>query len=115
MIAALPLVTSALPIVDTALSAASSASAAAQAGAAAQTASVSGSGQDFGQMLAQMSSDTVGSLKSAESMSIDGIKGSANVQAVVQSVMAAQESLQTALAVRDKTVAAFQEVTRMSI
>jgi len=34
---------------------------------------------------------------------------------VVESVMAAQRSLQSVLAIRDKAVAAFQEITRMAI
>ncbi len=105
MIAALPLISSALSMVAP--------SVASQAGNAA--ASAASAGTDFGQVMAQMTSDTVKSLKTAESMSIDGIKGNADVQAVVSAVMAAQESLQTTVAIRDKAVAAFQEVTRMSI
>ena len=34
---------------------------------------------------------------------------------VVESVMAAQRSLQTVLAIRDKAVAAYQEIARMAI
>ena len=111
MIAALPLVSSALSLLAP--------SGVAPSGAA-PTAAPTGPGAaspggDFGQVMAQVSSDAVQSLKSAESLSIDGLEGKANVQAVVQAVMSAQESLQTAVAVRDKTVAAFQEITRMSI
>ncbi len=72
-------------------------------------------GGDFGQVMAKVSTDAMQSLKSAETAAIGGIEGKANVQGVVQAVMSAEESLQTALAVRDKTVAAFQEITRMSI
>ena len=104
MIAALPAVGSALSML-----AASGASGAQVASSAAS------SGGDFGQVMAQVSADAVQSLKTAESMSVDGLEGKANVQGVVQAVMSAQESLQTALAVRDKAVAAFQEITRMSI
>ena len=72
-------------------------------------------GSDFTKMLGQMSSDAVNSVKKAETMSVDALQGGSNLQQVVQAVMSAQENLQTALAVRDKSVAAFQEVTRMSI
>jgi flagellar hook-basal body complex protein FliE len=34
---------------------------------------------------------------------------------VVESVMAAQRSLQTVLSIRDKAVAAFQDIARMAI
>ena len=104
MIAAIPAVSSVLSML-------------APSGAAAAPAAVNAasSGGDFGQVMAKVSTDAMQSLKGAESMAVDGIEGKANVQGVVQAVMSAQESLQTALAVRDKTVAAFQEITRMSI
>ena len=54
-------------------------------------------------------------MKTSETMSVAGIEGKATTQSVVESVIAAQESLQTALAVRDKAVSAFQEISRMSI
>ncbi len=103
MIAAIPLITSAL----SALSSIGSAAPAAPPQPAA--------GGDFGQVMSKVTADAVNSLKGAEATSMDGIEGKANVQAVVQSVMTAQEQLQTALAIRDKAVAALQEVTRMAI
>lgn len=71
--------------------------------------------EDFGSMLARMVSDTVDTVKNAEAVSISGIKGKASVQQVVESVMAAEQSLQTAIAVRDKAVAAYLEISRMTI
>ena len=106
MIAALPLISSALSATRPAETLSNAASA---------VGSAASSGTDFAQMLGQMSSDAVHTLKTAETMSVDGLQGAGNIQGVVQAVMSAQESLQTALAVRDKSVAAFQEVTRMSI
>ena len=106
MIAALPLLSSALSVFAPSGSASTAAPTASNA---------AGPGGDFGQVMAKVSSDAVQSLKTAESLSVDGIEGKANVQTVVQAVMSAQEALQTAVAVRDKTVAAFQEITRMSI
>jgi flagellar hook-basal body complex protein FliE len=77
-------------------------------------ASASGS-TDFGQMLTQVASDAVSTLKKGEATAISGIEGKASVQQVVEAVMNAQESLQTAIAIRDKLVAAYQEVSRMAI
>lgn len=105
MIAALPLVTSAL----------SSIFGPGQAASATSTTQAATAGNSFSSMLASLTGDTVGKLKTSESMSVAGIEGKASTQSVVEAVMQAQESLQTALAVRDKAVAAFQDLSRMSI
>lgn len=105
IVAALPLVSSALSSLAPSLGTAASAAATSAATA----------GGDFSSVLAQVSGDAVKKMKAAEAASISGIEGKTNAQDVVQSVMSAQESLQTALAVRDKAVSAFQEITRMSI
>lgn len=102
IVAALPLVSSAL----TALAPSAGASAASAASAA---------GSDFGSVMAQLSSDAVKKLQAAETAAVSGIEGKVSTQDVVQSVMSAQESLQTALAIRDKSVSAFQEISRMAI
>jgi flagellar hook-basal body complex protein FliE len=70
---------------------------------------------DFGQMLSQVASDAVSSLKTGEATAISGIQGKASVQQVVEAVMNAQQNLQTAIAIRDKLVSAYQEVSRMAI
>ena len=105
MIAAIPLVTSAL----------SSLAPSAAAGATSAAKAASTVGGDFSSVLSQVSNDAVQKLRTAETSAVSGIEGKASAQDMVQSVMSAQESLQTALAVRDKSVAAFQEITRMSI
>ena len=104
IVAALPLVTSALSSLAPSLSTSASSAVSAATG-----------GADFGSVMSQVSSDAVKKMKAAEATSISGIEGKASTQDVVQSVMSAQESLQTALAVRDKAVSAFQEITKMSI
>jgi flagellar hook-basal body complex protein FliE len=106
MIAALPLITSALSLL---------APSGPTAAASTAVKSAAQAGTDFGQVMAKVSSDAVQSVKTAEKLSVDGIEGKANVQSVVEAVMTAQENLQTALAIRDKSVAAFQEITRMAI
>jgi flagellar hook-basal body complex protein FliE len=70
---------------------------------------------DFSSVLAGMASQTVSDVRTGEQMAIKGIQGQAPVQEVVQAVMQAQTSLQTALAIRDKVVSAYQELTRMPI
>lgn len=70
---------------------------------------------DFSTMLARMSSDAVDNLKAGESAAISGIQGRVSVQQVVEAVMSAEQTLQTAIAVRDKVVAAYQEISRMAI
>jgi flagellar hook-basal body complex protein FliE len=79
------------------------------------SAAVAAPSEDFDSMLTRMVSDTVDTLKSAEAVSISGIKEKASVQQVVESVMAAEQSLQTAIAIRDKVVAAYMEISRMTI
>ncbi|MCK0207908.1 flagellar hook-basal body complex protein FliE [Starkeya koreensis] len=93
--------------------AASATSATGASAAVAQPRAVSGA--DFTDVLADVSGQAVNALKGAEATAITGIQGRASVQQVVQSIMAAEETLQTALAVRDKVVAAYQEISRMAI
>ena len=103
----------AIPLISTAVS---SLLGSAQASSATQAVKAStGSPNDFSAMIAQLSNDTVNKLNTSETMSIAGISGKATTQSVVQAVISAQEALQTAVAVRDKAVSAFQEVTRMAI
>lgn len=72
-------------------------------------------GSGFSDMLADISGQAVSSLQGAEAAAITGLQGKASVQHVVQTIMAAETTLQTALAVRDKVVAAYQEISRMAI
>jgi flagellar hook-basal body complex protein FliE len=70
---------------------------------------------DFGAMLQQIAGDAMDKLNNSEAMAISGIEGKASVQQVVASTLDAQTSLQTALAIRDKIVSAYQEISRMAI
>jgi flagellar hook-basal body complex protein FliE len=76
---------------------------------------VAGSGPDFGQMLSQVVSAAVGTVQAGESAAIQGLQGALPPFKVVETIMGAQRALQQALAIRDKAVAAYQEVTRMAI
>jgi flagellar hook-basal body complex protein FliE len=66
-------------------------------------------------MLGQLASNTSSVLKNAEAVSIAGIRGQASVQQVVEAVMSAEQTLQGAIAIRDKAVSAYLELSRMSI
>jgi large subunit ribosomal protein L21 len=54
-------------------------------------------------------------LKAGEATAISGVQGKASVQQVAEQVMAAEHTLQTAIVVRDKVVAAYLELGRMQI
>ncbi len=69
----------------------------------------------FSDMMAQVATSAVDTMKVGEAASIAGIQGKASVQQVVEAVMSAEQTLQTAIAIRDKVVAAYQEIARMAI
>ena len=62
-----------------------------------------------------MIGSAVDTLQTGEALAIQGVEGAAAPMKVVELVMAAQRSLQTVLAIRDKAVAAYQEIARMTI
>ncbi|MFN3689117.1 flagellar hook-basal body complex protein FliE [Salinarimonas sp.] len=73
------------------------------------------SGLDFGAVLTDVASKGVSAIANAEAASIKGIRGEASIQQVVEAVLEAERTLQTAIAVRDKVVQAYQEISRMAI
>jgi flagellar hook-basal body complex protein FliE len=78
-------------------------------------ASVENPGMNFASVLGSMATDSVNSLKHAEAKSFEGIQGKADTREVVDAVLQAQQSLNTAIAFRDKIVNAYLEITKMSI
>jgi flagellar hook-basal body complex protein FliE len=74
-----------------------------------------GISSDFASVLSDLAKQTASTLRATEDTAIKGIQGQAPVQDVVQSVMRAQTSLQTALALRDKAISAYQDLIRMPI
>jgi len=69
----------------------------------------------FSEAMAQVSQGAIDKIKAGEAASIAGVDGQASVQQVVEAVMAAESTLQTAIAIRDKVVSAYQEISRMTI
>ncbi|MBB3996409.1 flagellar hook-basal body complex protein FliE [Aureimonas pseudogalii] len=82
---------------------------------ATSSSAAAGGGQSFAAAMADVARDAAQSLKGAETASIQGINGQASTQTVVDAVMGAERTLQTAIAVRDKVVSAYLELSRMSI
>ena len=72
-------------------------------------------GPSFDQALTHAVGAAIDTLQTGEALAIQGVEGAAAPMKVVESVMAAQRSLQTVLAIRDKAVAAYQEIARMAI
>ncbi len=84
-------------------------------GAAAGANETAAAGQGFAAAMADIARNASDAVKGAETTSIQGINGQASTQAVVDAVMGAERSLQTAIAIRDKVVSAYLELSRMSI
>jgi len=72
-------------------------------------------GTSFADMLQDAASGTVGQLRNAEQLSVQALQGKADVRDVTDAVMNAQQNLQAAIAIRDKIVTAFLEISRMQI
>lgn len=76
---------------------------------------VEAAGQDFVSLLGRLAGDAATAVRSGEAAAVAGVQGSLPLQTVVERVMAAERTLQASLAVRDKAVAAYQEISRMQI
>ena len=73
-------------------------------------------GQTFAQMLGDAANSTVSSLQSADRLSVQAMKGEdISPREVVDAVMSAEQALQTSIAIRDKIVNAYLEISRMPI
>jgi len=72
-------------------------------------------GESFGDLLKQAATQSVKTGAESEKQSLMATAGKANVTDVVTAVSAAEVTLQAVTAVRDKAVAAYQEILRMPI
>lgn len=72
-------------------------------------------GPSFAAMVSERIGATIGQMKQSEQLSIEALNGKGDMRAVVDSVMSTEQSLQAAVAIRDKIVTAFLEVSRMAI
>ena len=78
----------------------------------AQSAPAQGS---FGAFLSRSASEAARTLGDAETAALDGVSGRASAAEVAAKIMAAERTVQTAIALRDRFVSAIQEITRLQI
>jgi flagellar hook-basal body complex protein FliE len=72
-------------------------------------------GDDFSSFLSANIAEVSRSLYASEATASAGIRGEASVQQVVESIMQAERQLHMALALRDKVISAYLEISRMTI
>ncbi len=72
-------------------------------------------GPGFSEVLQQLAKNAVETTHGAEKASLQAVEGKADLQQVVNAVTAAELTVQTVTAVRDRVIAAYQEVLRMPI
>ena len=75
----------------------------------------SSAGTSFASMIGEAAASTVNNLQQAEQLSAKALQGDGDMRAVVDAVMSAEQSLQAAVAIRDKIVTAYLEISRMAI
>lgn len=71
--------------------------------------------KSFADLLGDAVSGAIDAGRQSEKLSIEAIAGKANLQEVVTAVTNAEVTLQTALAIRDRVVQAYQDIMRMPI
>lgn len=71
--------------------------------------------EDFAGLVKDVVQNSIDSLKNGERMSMKAIAGQADLTEVVTAVSAAEVTLQTVMAVRDKVISAYNEIMRMPI
>jgi flagellar hook-basal body complex protein FliE len=72
-------------------------------------------GASFGEMLKQAAGDTVDALRHGEAASLQAAAGKADLAQVTAAVTNAEVVLQAVVAVRDRVVQAYQDISRLSI
>jgi flagellar hook-basal body complex protein FliE len=72
-------------------------------------------GPGFSEVLQQLAKEAVDTTKGAEKASLQAVEGKADLQQVVNAVTAAELTVQTVTAVRDRVISAYQEILRMPI
>ena len=103
-----------LPALVQSTGSAQSAAGAGDASRAAPTAKL-GLEDGFAEVLAEVAGKVGGNIENAEAVSAAALKGQADTRDVVDAVMSAEQTLQAAIAIRDKIVTAYLEISRMAI
>jgi flagellar hook-basal body complex protein FliE len=69
----------------------------------------------FTEVLGAAGAKALDTMRGAETASLTALQGEADARTVVDAVMRAEQTLQTAVAIRDKIVSAYLEISRMQI
>jgi flagellar hook-basal body complex protein FliE len=85
------------------------------AGAGAGGASGGAPGPNFGDALADALKDAAGTMRAGEAAAAQGAAGQKDIVQVVNAVTAAELTLQTVVAIRDKVISAYQDIMKMPI
>lgn len=72
-------------------------------------------GANFGDLIKKATINSIDAMRDGEKASAEAVIGSADLTDVVQAVTAAELTLQTVVAVRDRMLNAYQEIMRMPI
>ena len=72
-------------------------------------------GEDFSSVLSNFAQQAVATIRDGERTAAAGITGQVPIQEVVDKVVAAEQTLQMAMSVRDKAVSAWLEISRIPI
>ena len=72
-----------------------------------------GGGQNFGDLVRDAATGLVDTLGKSEKASLQAVTGKADLAAVTEAVTNAQVALQTAVAMRDRVIAAYQDIIKM--
>jgi flagellar hook-basal body complex protein FliE len=72
-------------------------------------------GPGFSDVLKQVAKEAIDTTREAEKQSLAAVEGKADLTQVVNAVTAAEITVQTVTAVRDRVISAYQEILRMPI
>jgi len=70
---------------------------------------------NFSKLMSSMAASTVSALRESEAAAIGAMNGQASTQDAITKIMEAERKLQQAVAVRDKVISTYTELTRMQI
>jgi flagellar hook-basal body complex protein FliE len=72
-------------------------------------------GASFADALSSAAGRTVETLQNADAIAVRALQGEVPTREVVDAIMSAEQALQTSIAIRDKIVSAYLEISRMAI
>ncbi len=72
-------------------------------------------GKSFGAVLGELVGSVSGTLKAGEAAAVGAVSGEVPLQTAVEDLMQAERTLTATIAIRDKAIAAWGEISRMQI